>query len=198
MKAYTEEMRMNNEYPEVGQSVILNLLVEHEGLKKYNGSELLVVDITPSGLPLFHCRGYGFYVSLNNSHFKAVPPNGAETETPEEASEFYRIEMVNRVNNESEDWPQVGDEVCWSNGKRKGELKSICEGWAWIKDDSGEFVSLMVKYIKKPKSKEDLLIEELQTKLIKSSAVDSWMLATDILNGKIKGLTYKGDSGENL
>lgn len=62
---------------------------------------------------------------------------------------------------ESSEWPQVGDEVCWSNGKRKGELKSICDGWAWIKDDGGEFVSLMAKFIKKPKTPEEKLRDDI-------------------------------------
>lgn len=60
---------------------------------------------------------------------------------------------------EVSEFPQVGDEVCWSNGKRKGELKSICDGWAWIKDDSGEFISLMSKFIQKPKTPEEELFD---------------------------------------
>lgn len=95
-------------------------------------------------------------------------------------------------NKELSDWPQVGDEICWSNGKRKGELKSMCDGWAWVKDDSGEFISLMAKYIKKPKSPQDLLIEELQTKLCENNAVDNYILACDIINGDIEGLEYNG------
>ena len=66
---------------------------------------------------------------------------------------------------EADEWAKVGDQVCWSNGKRKGELKSICEGWAWIKDDSGEFVYLMSKYIKKPKTPEEEFREWLQERI---------------------------------
>ena len=91
----------------------------------------------------------------------------------------------------TKEWtPEVGDEVCWSNWKRKGELKSICDGWAWIKDDSGEFISLMAKYIKKPKSAQELKIEELQTKLCENNAVDNYILACDIVMGNIEGLSY--------
>ena len=71
---------------------------------------------------------------------------------------------------ESSEWPQIGDEVCWSNGKRKGELKSICDGWAWIKDDGGEFVSLMAKFIKKPKTPEEKLRDDIQSIIFKRHA----------------------------
>lgn len=170
MKEYTEEMRMSNEYPEVGQSVILNLLVEHEGLKKYNGSELLVVDITPSGLPLFHCRGYGFYVSLNNAHFKAVPPKGAETETPEEASEFDRIEMVNRVNNEAEDWPQVGDEV--ECGGCYGVVMGIDDNMLWVLKGSSMYDTYHIGSVKRPKTPEQILTGKVES-LIADSLKES-------------------------
>ena len=93
---------------------------------------------------------------------------------------------------ESEDtWPQVGDEVCWSNGHRKGELKCIHDGWAWVKVDEDDFASIKTDKLTKPKSKEDLLIEELQAKLCENNYVDNYTLANDIVNGMIEGLIYE-------
>ena len=97
-----------------------------------------------------------------------LPPKQIQTATSKEEFEMQQIMKNNGDNlvlgcedSKYEEWPCVGDEVCWSNGKRKGELKSICEGWAWIKDDSGEFVSLMSKYIKKPKTPEEELRDDI-------------------------------------
>lgn len=96
-----------------------------------------------------------------------LPPKQIQTATPEEEFEMTQIEKNNGDNlmlggaDKCKEWPCAGDKVCWSNGKRKGELKSICDGWAWIKDDSGEFVSLMAKFIKKPKTPEEELRDDI-------------------------------------
>ena len=94
---------------------------------------------------------------------------------------------------ESSEWPQIGDEVCWSNGKRKGELKSICDGWAWIKDDGGEFVSLMAKFIKKPKTPEEELRDNLESEIksmVNFTNYNPRKIAEWIIGGEIDGLSY--------
>lgn len=94
---------------------------------------------------------------------------------------------------ESSEWPQIGDEVCWSNGKRKGELKSICDGWAWIKDDGGEFVSLMAKFIKKPKTPEEELRDNLESEIksmVNFTNYNPRKIAEWIIGGEIEGLSY--------
>lgn len=187
MKDYTEEMRMSNEYPEVGQSVILNLLVDHEGLKKYNGAEIKLLEYNGFAAPLFYCAKYNFKVRLNSAHFKAVPPNGVETETPEEANEFDRIEMVNRVNNEAEDWPKVGDDVYLndldgSHKRMAGKVCTvigICKGKGRHKIITVEHpllghtsINMDDRWIKKPKTPEQILTGKVES-LIADSLKES-------------------------
>ena len=45
--------------------------------------------------------------------------------------------------------------------------------------------------LKKPKSKQDLLIEELHQKLLANNCSDEYLLACDIVQGKIEGLSYE-------
>lgn len=121
----------------------------------------------------------------------------SDTLTSEEETELKSRAMVSELERQDDEWPKVGDDAII-------ESPHHCAGLSRIEYLSDKFVifkrgndehSELTKNctFKKPKSKEDLLIEELQTKLIENNAVDNWMLASDILNGKIKGLTYKDD-----
>ena len=90
----------------------------------------------------------------------------------------------------TKEWPQVGDEVCWGV-ESSGVVKSLSDGFAWIKKANNDYITVYTSSLIKPKSKQDLLIEELQTKLCNNNAVDNYILACDIINGEIKGLSYE-------
>lgn len=118
------------------------------------------------------------------------------TLTTEEETVLKSRAMASELSSQSKDdeWPKIGGRVEFNQAKGLYTVIARHENSVWLKSViTGTLVGALIGSLKKPKSKEDLLIEELQTKLIKSSAVDSWMLATDILKGKIEGLTYKGD-----
>ena len=93
------------------------------------------------------------------------------------------------------EWPQVGDEVEFPSGK--GFL-FVCEpddqGVVIVKSDDEDlgliYKRVLLKAIKKPKTKEDILTEELQAKLCNNNYVDNFTLASDIINGMIPGLSY--------
>ncbi len=63
----------------------------------------------------------------------------------------------------------------------------------YLVDIGGVYNTFKVEELKKPKSKQELLIEELQTKLCDNNAVDNYILACDIINGEIEGLSYEGE-----
>lgn len=96
---------------------------------------------------------------------------------------------------EPDEWPQVGDGITYQGVTCEVELPADKSGHIVIVKD-GNYCNPHVDDVKKPKSKEDLLIEELQTKLIENNALDTWMLAANIVNGDIEGLSYKGDSDD--
>lgn len=90
-----------------------------------------------------------------------------------------------------EEWPQIGDEVCWSNGSYKGVVKSVCGCYAWVRESDGEFNTLWIEGLSKPKTAQDLKIEELQAKLCELNAVDNYILAYEIVTGGVEGLSYE-------
>ena len=179
MSNYTEEKRLSGKYPEAGEKVILNILKGSYGAEDiavYNGSELVLVDSSSESIcPLFYCPKHDFSCRINHMHIKAIPLPVKDKE-----------------------WPKVGDKVEFPSGK--GTL-CVCEP-----DDQGivivqsEYEDLGFIYkrvafsaIKKPKTKDDLLTEELQAKLCNNNYVDNFTLASDIINGMIPGLSYNSD-----
>jgi hypothetical protein len=90
----------------------------------------------------------------------------------------------------AKDWPQVGDEVEYRGAKFKVLMTADKSGHIVV-DDNGNYINPHIEDVKKPKSKQDLLIEELQTKLCNNNAVDNYILACDIINGEIEGLSYE-------
>lgn len=92
----------------------------------------------------------------------------------------------------AKEWkPEVGDTVTWGNKVCNGVVKAVDGNLAWIKNDHANYVTEYIDNLVKPKSKQDLLIEELQTKLCNNNAVDNYILACDIINGEIEGLSYE-------
>lgn len=116
--------------------------------------------------------------------------------TSEEETELKSRAMVSELERQ-DDWPKVGDHAFIQRGS-KVTVRCIAGDLAWCEcpESSMNMITVNLNNLSKPKSTQGILIEELQTKLVENNAVDSWMLAVDILNGKIKGLTYKGDSDE--
>lgn len=90
-----------------------------------------------------------------------------------------------------DEWPQVGDRVRWDKNDYSGTVKAVSEGKAWCKLDSGLYHTIGFDRLKKPKSKQDLLIEELHQKLLANNCSDEYLLACDIVQGKVEGLSYE-------
>ena len=121
---------------------------------------------------------------------------GNETLSSDEETELKSRAMASELNSQSNDdeWPKVGDKaahpVC---GLCKVMSLADSNGVVAALNESGFNVLVFKLDLSKPKTPEDLLIEELQTKLVKNNAVDNWMLAANIISGDIEGLTYKSD-----
>lgn len=111
-----------------------------------------------------------------------------------EETELKSRAMVSELERQGDEWPKVGDDATMNDNSRV-TVRCVVGEFAWCEcpTSSMQMITVHIYNLRKPKSKEDLLIEELQTKLVKNDAVDSWMLAANIINGKIKGLSYKGD-----
>lgn len=88
-----------------------------------------------------------------------------------------------------DDW-KVGDDALMMSGKCKIMALADKHGNLAVTNEFGFNLIVNKSEIKKPKSKQDLLIEELQTKLCNNNAVDNYILACDIINGEIEGLSY--------
>ena len=151
-------------------------------------------------------NGKGRELSVNQVEFigelKRLGLKGGNAAlSSDEETELKSRAMASELNSQSNDdeWPKVGDEFI-----NKGEIVT-CISKGVISDGSEvitfEFADRISHgscwnndtWVKKPKTPEDLLIEELQTKLLKNNAVDNWMLSANIISGDIEGLTYKSD-----
>lgn len=132
-----------------------------------------------------------------------LPPKeiGNEESSSDEETELKSRAMASELNNESkDDWPVVGSYVSLRykfDSKRimyTGELLYLSSNHIIIKsENNNDCYCIRGEWdIEKPKSKEDLLIEELQTKLCNNNAVDNYILACGIINGDIAGLVYSG------
>ena len=93
----------------------------------------------------------------------------------------------------TKEWPQVGDEVSWGACELIGIVKAVNGDQRWVLRPDNDCMTIRVKHLSKPKSKEDILIEELQAKLCNNNYVDNFTLASDIINGMIPGLSYNSD-----
>lgn len=130
-----------------------------------------------------------------------LPPKeiGGEALSSDEETELKSRAMASELNSQSnnDEWPQVGDEaahpVC---GLCKVTSPADSRGVIAVLSEEGFNVIVFNSDLSKPKTPEDLLIEELQTKLLKNNAVDNWMLAANIISGDIEGLTYTLKDGK--
>lgn len=89
------------------------------------------------------------------------------------------------------EWPQVGDEIEWGSGNI-GVIKSLSDEFAWVKrSDNHQYTTIYASRIKKPKTPEEILIEGLHQKILDNNCSDEYLLACDIVQGKIDGLSYE-------
>lgn len=91
-----------------------------------------------------------------------------------------------------DEWPKVGGEAL-TISDRIVDVLAVNGGVAWVKyrGDAEHYATLLISDLKKPKSKQDLLIEELHQKLLANNCSDEYLLACDIVQGKIEGLSYE-------
>lgn len=89
-----------------------------------------------------------------------------------------------------DDW-KIGDDALMMSGKCKIAALADKHGNLAVTNEFGFNLIVNKSEIKKPKSKQDILIEELQTKLCNNNAADNYILACDIINGEIEGLSYE-------
>lgn len=59
-----------------------------------------------------------------------------------------------------DEWPKVGSSVEWGH-TGKGEVKSLSDGFAWIKLDNKDYTTVYVSSLRKPKTPEQELRDEL-------------------------------------
>ena len=71
---------------------------------------------------------------------------------------------------ESSEWPQVGDEVFWSNGCYSGVVKARHWNDLWVMESCGEFSTLYIDDVKKPKTPEEKLRDDIQSIIFKRHA----------------------------
>lgn len=209
MESYTEEMRLKDEYPTIGQKVILNILegaVQCEKERQYNGSELIVVKNRSEqthGLPIFYCVEHGFEISINNAHFKALD-SAVYTTTLNSSgeAELKSRAMVSELNSETnyigpKTEYTLGQEVILlgNNQETKGKVVSLPDkvGKYLVKTDTGFHMLVDSSEIKEYISEQDNLVAKLNNLLNSNNAPDNYILAMDIINGGIKGLTFDGD-----
>ena len=122
----------------------------------------------------------------------------ADELTTEEETELKSLCMVSALNNEIENqktWPQVGDKVTVFGRQGVLVLPADANGM-YVVESNGRYFIPKLSDITKPKSKQDLLIEELQAKLVNNNAVDNYILACDIINGDIEGLIYNPEESK--
>ncbi len=111
--------------------------------------------------------------------------------TTEEETELKSRAMASELDRQGDKWPQVGDKVTVFGQQGVVVLPADKHGVFIVEANRG-YLAPQFRDLSKPKSKQDLLIEELQTKLVNNNAVDSYILACDIINGDIDGLSYVG------
>ena len=64
-----------------------------------------------------------------------------------------------------DEWPKIGDDVCWSNGCYKGVVKARHWNDLWVMESCGEFSTLYVDDVSKPKTPEEELREWMQERI---------------------------------
>ena len=149
-------------------------------------------------------NGKGRELSVNQVEFigelkRLEMKCGDEALSSDEETELKSRSMASELNSQpnNDEWPKVGDEVTHpACGLCKVMSLADSNGVVAVLNESGFNVLVFNSDLSKPKTPEDLLIEELQTKLVKNNAVDNWMLAANIISGDIEGLTYTSKDGK--
>ncbi|QDP46629.1 MAG: hypothetical protein Tp1137MES00d2C23059491_48 [Prokaryotic dsDNA virus sp.] len=119
----------------------------------------------------------------NNSKVQQItiplPPKQIQTATLEEEFEMQHIMKNNGDNlilgcedSKCEEWPQVGDEVVWDKNDYKGIVKAISEQKAWCRLNNGLYYTISFDRLKKPKTPEEELRDEVTELVWKAN--DLW------------------------
>ena len=90
-----------------------------------------------------------------------------------------------------DEWPVVGSSVEWGH-TGKGEVKSLSDGFAWVKLDNKDYTTVYVSSLRKPKTPEQELRDDLHTHFEKYTFVDQ---AINELTIKYS-ITKKGEGDE--
>lgn len=173
---------------------LLHLDFFDEHLAKDSGEKLITIPLPPKAE-----RESNHSAKPNGSASKVnrdiERSKQSTTLTTEEETELESLCMVSALNNEIENqktWPQVGDHALIQRGA-KVTVRCIVGDLAWCAcpESSMNMITVNLSNLSKPKSKEDQLIEELQTKLCNLNAVDNYILASEIIMGNVAGLSYE-------
>lgn len=107
----------------------------------------------------------------------------------DEETELKSRSMASELNSQSNDdeWPKVGDKASWDNNNYTGTVMAISEQYyAWCKLNNGVYHTVNLAELKKPKTPEDILSEELAKKGVQ----DVYILACQIINGEFDSIKY--------
>lgn len=82
-------------------------------------------------------------------------------------SDFYTFsqEFVDNIEmKESTDlgWPKIGSKVTWADSTLKGEVASIGDCVAWVKKDNGDYETVFLSLLNKPKTPEQELRDDIE------------------------------------
>jgi len=105
----------------------------------------------------FYVNGYG-ELTLAFMHIVKCMDNAEKPIT---------IPLQPKQGGDSDEWPMVGSKVNWGNTS-KGEVKSISDGFAWVKTNGGDYHTVYVSSLKKPKTPEEELRDDIEL-IIKES-----------------------------
>jgi len=149
-------------------------LAKNAGLSVFTTASSVNHFIIKDGLSFHNCE------KIKSTELKQItiplPPKQIQTATSEEEFEMQQIMKNNGDNlvlgcedSKCEEWPCVGDEVCYKNsGNSKGVVLAIDGSVAWVKDNSGGYSILKIENLVKPKTPEEELRDEIEL-IIKES-----------------------------
>ena len=170
-------------------------LCEVNGIEVFNGFDIGITNFAIVKNEVIFTYGKPSVSEHDKKITIPLPPKpeaSAGELTTEEETELKSLCMVSALNNEIENqktWPQVGDKVTVFGRQGVLVLPADANGM-YVVESNGRYFIPKLSDMTKPKSKQDLLIEELQSKLVNNNAVDNYILACDIINGDIDGLSY--------
>ncbi|QDP52625.1 MAG: hypothetical protein Tp185DCM00d2C31949991_10 [Prokaryotic dsDNA virus sp.] len=83
---------------------------------------------------------------------------------------------------ECKEWPCVNDEVAWGNKVCSGIIKAIDGNLAWIKNEHGNYVTEYIDKLKKPKTPEEALRDDIVQLIDDADGLSSHVLALALMD----------------